>query len=139
MCFCGDKSNGNEESILINDIRRFDGMETNMQLGKYSFTFNPNNGHWKAKIPQFNVYQEPAELEEIKTEIEAQKQEDRRRDDELERLETVYLAKYAKLNILIQTHCEIKREIEDLVNEYKGKSDLFTEELIEDEEVKVNN
>lgn len=114
---CGTKipKVANPEALLTNEIRKFDSeMKTILDLNTYHLEFDPVTGNCKTNFNEAGevaVDDKDERVNVLKEELEQKKQE-------LNEVEKEYLAKVAKLYILIQTHCEMKNEIYELFNKY---------------------
>ena len=135
MVCCGSKipKISNPESLLANEIRKFDDMKTTLTLNEYNLEFDPTTGGWNTNFsdkPEIAIDDKDNKLGNLKEQLEMKKQE-------LNTVEKQYLAKVAKLYIMIQTHCQMKNEIYELFNKYNVGIEVKDVEKIV--EIKDNN
>lgn len=132
MICCGTKipNDQNPENILVNEIRQIDNMQAAMNLSNYKFEFQPRDGRWIENITNKDISEalNSRNIEELETVSE-------QLNKTLEGLEQNYLAKLAKLYIMIQSHCEIKKEIDDLFIKYGVSHKVIEREKIIEEEI----
>jgi hypothetical protein len=135
MACCGPNIEFNNGKKLLTYLRSLDKMNINIDLEPiYNLDFLADKGEWKPNFPlNESIIKSNENESEIKQKLNGEIES---MEHEILELKKEYCAKFEKLLLLVQTHCQIKK---DILDEFKKISGIETDKIFEDGEVIVDH
>ena len=106
---------------LLEKLKNIDDLNINMNLNTYKFEHDANRAKWKGNLGK----ETPLMVKKYDEEIIELNQQLFKKNEKIEQLRKIYLAKLAKLLCMAQTHCQIKSENEKLFEKCGIKIEKF--------------
>ena len=103
---------------LLRKLRSIDDLNLDMKLSNFKCQFDQYNGTWNNNFNKDT----PIMSAEYEEQIASLKQKLYEKELKCEKLEKLFLAKTVRLLYMAQTHCELKRENEELFEKYGIKT-----------------